>query len=137
MYLLVEHFIITPHFIITQSYTMMAKPMKTLELHYPMIQFLIWILLLYIFHLATQPFPHRLFTDAEMTTTLSELGLDAGGSLVVKKRDVNQLSSGKAASFLLFNHCPFFDFYFNCRRSNGLIISILAGCSLRTRHQAN
>ena len=23
------------------SYTMMAKPMKTLELHYPMIQFLI------------------------------------------------------------------------------------------------
>ena len=43
-----------------------------------------------------------------MTTTLSELGLDAGGSLVVKKRDVNQLSSGKADSFLLFNHCPFF-----------------------------
>ena len=24
-----------------RSYTMMAKPMKTLELHYPMIQFLI------------------------------------------------------------------------------------------------
>ena len=29
------------HGIINGSYTMMAKPMKTLELHYPMIQFLI------------------------------------------------------------------------------------------------
>ena len=44
-----------------------------------------------------------------MTTTLSELGLSAGGSLVVKKRDVNQLSSlsGKAGIFLLLNHYPF------------------------------
>ena len=59
--------------------------------------------------MATQPFPHRLFTDAEMATTLSELGLSAGGSLVVKKRDVNQLSSlsGKAGIFLLFSLCPF------------------------------
>lgn len=64
----------------------------------------------YQFHLASQPFPHRLFTDAELTTTLVELGLSAGGSLVVKKRDVNPPSSlsGKADVFLLYSHCPFY-----------------------------
>ena len=35
------------------SYTMMAKPMKTLELHYPMIQFLIMSIIIHqIFSLA-------------------------------------------------------------------------------------
>ena len=54
------------------------------------------------FRLPSQPFPHRLFTDTELTTTLVELGLSAGGSLVVKKRDVNPPSSlsGKAGDFL-------------------------------------
>lgn len=55
----------------------------------------------YQFHLPSQPFPHRLFTDAELTTPLVELGLSTGGSLVVKKRDVNPAASlpGKAGVF--------------------------------------
>ena len=41
------------HMVYDGSYTMMAKPMKTLELHYPMIQFLIILLIIHqIFSLA-------------------------------------------------------------------------------------
>ena len=43
--------------------------------------------------MATQPFPHRLFKATEMDSTLVDLGLSLGGSLVVKKTDPSQLSS--------------------------------------------
>ncbi|XP_058958852.2 uncharacterized protein [Pocillopora verrucosa] len=40
-----------------------------------------------------QPFPHRLFKATEMDSTLVDLGLSLGGSLVVKKTDPSQPSS--------------------------------------------
>lgn len=43
--------------------------------------------------MATQPFPHRLFKATEMDSTLVDLGLSLGGSLVVKKTDPSQPSS--------------------------------------------
>ena len=42
--------------------------------------------------MATQPFPHRLFKATEMDSTLVDLGLSLGGSLVVKT-DPSQPSS--------------------------------------------
>lgn len=41
-----------------------------------------------------QPFPHRVFNDADMTSTLADLGLSPSGSLVVKKKDHIQPSVG-------------------------------------------
>ncbi len=59
--------------------------------------------------MATQPFPHRLFTVAEMTLTLVDLGLSPGGSLVVKKRDLNlpSATSGETgiSIFLILCNC--------------------------------
>ena len=43
--------------------------------------------------MATQPFPHRLFMATEMESTLVDLGLGPGGSLVVKETDPPQPSS--------------------------------------------
>ena len=53
--------------------------------------------------MATQPFPHRLFTAVEMTSTLADLGLSPGGSLVVKKRDFNLSSTASGEEKHLFN----------------------------------
>ncbi|XP_078377522.1 uncharacterized protein LOC144660692 [Oculina patagonica] len=50
-----------------------------------------------------QPFPHRLFTVAEMTLTLVDLGLSPGGSLVVKKRDLNLPSATSGQGFAEVN----------------------------------
>ncbi|CAH3185471.1 unnamed protein product [Porites evermanni] len=41
-----------------------------------------------------QPFPHRIFTAADMLSTLADLGLSPSGSLVVKKKDCDQASTG-------------------------------------------
>ena len=55
-----------------------------------------------------QPFPHRIFTAADMLSTLADLGLSPSGSLVVKKKDHDQAStgtgeSGISKSFLQWN----------------------------------
>ena len=41
-----------------------------------------------------QPFPHRIFTADDMLSTLADLGLSPSGSLVVKKKDHDQASTG-------------------------------------------
>lgn len=41
-----------------------------------------------------QPFPHRIFTAADMLSTLADLGLSPTGSLVVRKKDCDQASTG-------------------------------------------
>ena len=45
-----------------------------------------------------QPFPHRIFTAADMLSTLADLGLSPSGSLVVKKKDRDQASAGTGES---------------------------------------
>ena len=45
-----------------------------------------------------QPFPHRIFTAADMLSTLADLGLSPSGSLVVKKKDCDQASTGTGES---------------------------------------
>ena len=45
-----------------------------------------------------QPFPHRIFTAADMLSTLADLGLSPSGSLVVKKKDQDQASTGTGES---------------------------------------
>ena len=45
-----------------------------------------------------QPFPHRIFTAADMLSTLADLGLSPSGSLVVKKKDRDQASTGTGES---------------------------------------
>ena len=45
-----------------------------------------------------QPFPHRIFTAADMLSTLADLGLSPSGSLVVKKKDHDQASTGTGES---------------------------------------
>ena len=45
-----------------------------------------------------QPFPHGIFTAANMLSTLADLGLSPSGSLVVKKKDCDQASTGTGES---------------------------------------
>ena len=48
--------IFVDHGINNGSYTMMAKPMKTLEIHYPMIQFLIMYIIIWLCQLQIHEF---------------------------------------------------------------------------------
>ena len=47
-----------------------------------------------------QPFPHRIFTAADTLSTLADLGLSPSGSLVVKKKDREQPSTGTGESHI-------------------------------------
>ena len=43
--------------------------------------------------LSSQPFPHRVFSVDDMASSLVDLGLSPGGSLVVKRKELTQPSA--------------------------------------------
>ena len=74
-----------------------------------------------------QPFPHRIFTAADMSSTLADLGLSPSGSLVVKKKDRDQAATGTGESHISKSVLPPSD------HLTPSLISVFAVCTMLLR----
>lgn len=52
-----------------------------------------------------QPFPHKVFSEGDMTCSLVDLGLSPSGSLVLKKEETSQLSTLSAHGSIESSNC--------------------------------